>query len=153
MSGLCELFHLASSLPRQGVVGQQPGARALLAALAAHELFLFLGHGSGEQFLPLPALRKLQSCAAAVLMGCSSGRLRLHGAYDPAGAVVAYALAGGVFGSALAQRTCSLATLPTPAHPQMGLVLGVRNRSTRPLPHSQAARRLWRTCGTSLTAI
>ncbi|KAG2444696.1 hypothetical protein HXX76_001440 [Chlamydomonas incerta] len=78
----------------QGVVGQQPGARALLAALAAHELFLFLGHGSGEQFLPLPALRKLQRCAAAVLMGCSSGRLRLHGAYDPAGAVVAYTLAG-----------------------------------------------------------
>eukprot|EP00198_Chlamydomonas_reinhardtii_P000240 XP_001689575.1 separase, cell cycle protease [Chlamydomonas reinhardtii] len=78
----------------QGVVGQQPSARALLAALANHEVFLFLGHGSGEQYLPLPALRKLQRCAAAVLMGCSSGRLRLHGAYDPAGAVVAYAVAG-----------------------------------------------------------
>ncbi|KXZ45338.1 hypothetical protein GPECTOR_56g435 [Gonium pectorale] len=78
----------------QGVTGQKPSARALLAALQSHDIFLYLGHGSGEQFLPSPALRKLQRCAACVLMGCSSGRLRLHGAYDPSGAAVAYLLAG-----------------------------------------------------------
>ncbi|PNH10462.1 Separin [Tetrabaena socialis] len=78
----------------QGLVGERPAARALLSALQSHDLFLYFGHGSGEQLLPLPALRKLQRCAAAVLMGCSSGRLRAHGAYDPAGAAAAYMVAG-----------------------------------------------------------
>lgn len=40
------------------------------------------------------ALARLPRCAAALLMGCSSGRLRDHGAYDPSGTVLAYLLAG-----------------------------------------------------------
>ncbi len=64
-------------------MGERPSARALLAGLQAADLFLFFGHGSGEQYLPLPSLRKLSRCGAALLMGCSSGRLRLHGEYDP----------------------------------------------------------------------
>ncbi|GIL44124.1 hypothetical protein Vafri_1659 [Volvox africanus] len=78
----------------EGITGERPSAKTLLAALQSHELFLYFGHGSGEQFLPRPALRKLQRCASCLLMGCSSGRLRLHGAYDPTGAAVAYLLAG-----------------------------------------------------------
>ncbi|GLI70087.1 hypothetical protein VaNZ11_014863 [Volvox africanus] len=78
----------------EGITGERPCAKTLLAALQSYELFLYFGHGSGEQFLPRPALRKLQRCASCLLMGCSSGRLRLHGAYDPTGAAVAYLLAG-----------------------------------------------------------
>ncbi|GFR39900.1 hypothetical protein Agub_g405 [Astrephomene gubernaculifera] len=78
----------------QGLIGERPTARALLTALQSYDLFMYFGHGSGEQFLPLPAMRKLQRSAACLLMGCSSGRLRVHGAYDPTGAVVAYQLAG-----------------------------------------------------------
>ncbi|EFJ43479.1 separase [Volvox carteri f. nagariensis] len=78
----------------KGITGERPSTQALLTALQSHELFLYFGHGSGEQYLPLPALRKLQRCASCMLMGCSSGRLRLHGAYDPSGAAVAYLLAG-----------------------------------------------------------
>ncbi|GIL87403.1 hypothetical protein Vretifemale_15525 [Volvox reticuliferus] len=78
----------------EGITGERPSDKTLLEALQSHDLFLYFGHGSGEQFLPRPALRKLQRCASCLLMGCSSGRLRLHGAYDPTGAAVAYLLAG-----------------------------------------------------------
>lgn len=39
-------------------------------------------------------LRSLERCSAALLMGCSSGRLRAQQHYEPAGAVLAYLLAG-----------------------------------------------------------
>ena len=78
----------------QGVIGTAPAAAELLNALEAYDLFMYLGHGSGEQYLPLPTLRRLQRCAACVLMGCSSGRLRQHGSYDPAGMVWSLVLAG-----------------------------------------------------------
>lgn len=78
----------------QGIAGVRPSAKALLPALQQHSTYVYLGHGSGEQYLPMPAMRRLGSCAAAMLMGCSSARLRLHGAYEPAGAVLGYMLAG-----------------------------------------------------------
>lgn len=61
-------------------------------------MFVYCGHGSGEQYLPLPLMRRLQSCACSLLVGCSSGRLRLAGEYHPAGAVVSYLLSGKVQG-------------------------------------------------------
>lgn len=59
-------------------------------------MYVYFGHGSGEQYLPLAAMRRLTSSAASLLMGCSSGRLRQLGSYDPAGAVIGYLLAGGL---------------------------------------------------------
>jgi Peptidase family C50 len=61
------------------------------------------------------ALARLPRCAAALLMGCSSGRLRGHGAYDPSGTVLAYLLAGEQAGqhdsrSTLKSGTCLLPT-------------------------------------------
>jgi len=40
------------------------------------------------------ALRRLDACSGALLMGCSSGRLRDQGAYEPSGAIWSYLLAG-----------------------------------------------------------
>jgi len=78
----------------QGVAGAVPPAAQLAAALQGHQLFVYLGHGGGEQYLPPRSLRRLDGCAAALLMGCSSGRLRRHGRYEATGAVLAYLLGG-----------------------------------------------------------
>lgn len=119
----------------QGMSGATPPLQQLQAALARHPLYVYCGHGSGEQYVPLPALRTLPrhrqpphahaptapacasgssgsgqrlggaalqcqwgerdtGCASGLLMGCSSGRLRLQGAYDPAGAALGLLLAG-----------------------------------------------------------
>jgi separase len=76
------------------MAGSHPTPSQLLNALQVHSLFVYFGHGSGEQYLPLAAIRRLQGCAADLLMGCSSGRLRQHGKYGPAGAVLSYLMAG-----------------------------------------------------------
>ena len=82
----------------QGVSSTKPAARQLLEALHTRDMFVYCGHGSGEQYLPLPLMRRLQSCACSLLVGCSSGRLRLAGEYHPAGAVVSYLLSGKIRG-------------------------------------------------------
>lgn len=78
----------------EGRVGGAPSPTELAAALQARELFVYFGHGGGEQYLPPSRLRALPCCASALLMGCSSGRLRGRRLYEPSGAVLAYLLAG-----------------------------------------------------------
>ncbi|KAF8065905.1 SF3B4 [Scenedesmus sp. PABB004] len=85
---------LTGRLGLQGVAGARPAPGALAGALAAHDLYLYFGHGGGEQYVPLPSLRRLGRCAAALLMGCSSGRLRQQGLYEPAGPIWGYLTAG-----------------------------------------------------------
>jgi hypothetical protein len=78
----------------QGTAGSPLTSTQLLSALQSHSLFVYMGHGSGEQYLSLAKMRRLQGCATDLLMGCSSGRLRQHGRYGPAGAVLSYLVAG-----------------------------------------------------------
>jgi hypothetical protein len=86
---------LAASLRLPGQAGSRPTPQQLSAALQGHALFLYFGHGAGDQYLPGPLLRRLDSCGGALLMGCSSGRLRGGGRYEPSGAIWSYLMAGG----------------------------------------------------------
>ena len=82
----------------QGISGEKPRARDLIATMKSHEMYVYCGHGSGEQYVPLPLMRRLDGqCPAALLVGCSSGRLRRPRAshYDPHGAVISYLMSGG----------------------------------------------------------
>lgn len=103
----------------QGMSGAPPSSDDLISALQSHPFFMYFGHGSGEQYLPLPSVRRLSQCAANVLMGCSSGRLRQYGQYGVSGAVVAYLMAGGWLAGegqegevGAAAKRLSLRTLP-----------------------------------------
>jgi len=80
----------------RGRAGSPPNANELSKALQEHDLFVYCGHGGGEQYLPLPRLRSLDSCASSLLMGCSSGKLKRNnrGAYEASGVILAYTLAG-----------------------------------------------------------
>jgi len=77
-----------------GVIGQPPPQEAYAAGLRERDLFVYCGHSAGEQFLRSDAVARLPRCASTLLMGCSSGRLRDCGAYEPFGMPVAY-LQGG----------------------------------------------------------
>ena len=81
-----------------GVSGRAPTADELGVALQHHDLFVYCGHGGGEQYLPASRLRALDSCASAILMGCSSGKLTSGtadgGVYDATGTALSYLMAG-----------------------------------------------------------
>lgn len=48
----------------------------------------------GAQYIPRHEIQKLKTCAATLLMGCSSGALSLHGPYMPEGTPLSYLVAG-----------------------------------------------------------
>lgn len=78
----------------EGKAGTVPTAEELATALKSHDLYLYFGHGSGEQYLSKDEIQGLEKCAATVLMGCSSGSLRLNGCYVPRGVSLSYIQAG-----------------------------------------------------------
>ncbi|KAL6494538.1 hypothetical protein OROGR_031338 [Orobanche gracilis] len=78
----------------EGKVGTVPTIEELTVALKKHDLFIYLGHGSGMQYIPGHEIQKLDTCAATLLLGCSSGSLYLRGCYLPKGAPISYILAG-----------------------------------------------------------
>ncbi|CAM0943846.1 unnamed protein product [Alopecurus aequalis] len=78
----------------KGNAGDAPSAEELVLALRNHDLFLYFGHGSGSQYVSGKEIEKLDGCAAALLMGCSSGTLHCRGGYAPQGAPLSYLLAG-----------------------------------------------------------
>ena len=79
-----------------GKAGSPPNAQELSSALQEKDLFIYCGHGAGEQYIPIPRLRSLESCASSLLMGCSSGRLKWNsdGLYEASGVILAYMIAG-----------------------------------------------------------
>eukprot|EP00899_Mesostigma_viride_P002550 jgi/Mesvir1/12296/Mv00498-RA.2 len=77
-----------------GKAGQVPTSQELASVLRSFEMFVYCGHGTGEQYIPARAVRQLPRCSSALLMGCSSGRLLPHGDYDPSGMVLSYLMAG-----------------------------------------------------------
>ncbi|XP_044951659.1 separase [Hordeum vulgare subsp. vulgare] len=78
----------------KGNSGDAPTAEELVLALRNHDLFIYFGHGSGSQYVSGKEIEKLDNCAAALLMGCSSGALDCKGAYAPRGAPLSYLSAG-----------------------------------------------------------
>ncbi|CAI5712629.1 unnamed protein product [Hyaloperonospora brassicae] len=79
----------------EGTVGKAPDPDELRNRLEAADLFVYCGHGSGETYLPRNKVLGLQpNCSAALLFGCSSGRLEREGIFGPHGAVLAYLRAG-----------------------------------------------------------
>lgn len=78
----------------EGKVGQVPTIDEYVAGLQKHDLYTYLGHGSGEQYLPERFVRRLDRCAASLLMGCSSGRFSPRGDYEPVGVPLSFLMAG-----------------------------------------------------------
>ncbi|KAK4244169.1 peptidase family C50-domain-containing protein [Corynascus novoguineensis] len=100
---------LATHLPSprwRAITGRPPTEEEFAAALSGpspspsssssqSQVLLYFGHGSGAQYIRGRTVRRLDRCAAAVLlMGCSSAALAEHGEFEPAGPVWNYMMAG-----------------------------------------------------------
>lgn len=79
---------------REGIVQRGPSEEEMKACLEKSEIFLYFGHGSGSQYIRSRTIKKLNDCAVALLMGCSSGTLTETGEYEPYGTPMSYMHAG-----------------------------------------------------------
>jgi len=57
-------------------------------------VYSYSGHGNGSQYIAEDTLQQVPCRSAAIMMGCSSGRLVTHGSLDASGTVLHYLLAG-----------------------------------------------------------
>ncbi len=83
--------------PWEGVMGTPPDAPLLLHALSTQDIFTYCGHGAGERYLGGEGGEKLKERSVrstAILMGCSSGRLKRAGPLEPRGMALNYLMAG-----------------------------------------------------------
>ncbi|RPB27727.1 hypothetical protein L211DRAFT_834580 [Terfezia boudieri ATCC MYA-4762] len=77
-----------------GISSRAPSEAEFAKALGESEIMLYFGHGSGGQFIRARTVKKLDHCAVALLMGCSSGALKEAGEFQPYGMPLAYLLGG-----------------------------------------------------------
>jgi hypothetical protein len=85
---------MRDSMGWDGVSGEPPSSSALVSALQTRSLFLYCGHGAGELLLGRDEVADLDCRAAAILMGCSSGRLKGAGEFEPVGMASGYLVGG-----------------------------------------------------------
>ncbi|XP_043823033.1 separin [Dromiciops gliroides] len=78
----------------KGLVGEAPSQEQIQAALTEHDLYIYAGHGAGASFLDGQAIQRLSCRAVALLFGCSSAALAVHGNLEGAGIVLKYIIAG-----------------------------------------------------------
>jgi len=77
-----------------GTTGEPPAVDRFREKLASRDLFVYCGHGAGQDFFRESALRDTQCRSTALLMGCSSGKLRERGDFEPHGIALEYLYAG-----------------------------------------------------------
>ncbi|XP_068957295.1 separin [Petaurus breviceps papuanus] len=78
----------------KGLVGEAPSQEQIQAALTEHDLYIYAGHGAGASFLDGQAIQRLSCRAVALLFGCSSAALAVHGNLEGVGIVLKYIIAG-----------------------------------------------------------
>lgn len=77
-----------------GIRNREPGEGEMKEFLESKDVFLYFGHGSGSQYIRSRTVQKLDKCAVALLMGCSSGALTEAGEFESYGTPINYMHAG-----------------------------------------------------------
>lgn len=79
------------------IAGRIPTPEDMVAAVTNFDVYLYSGHGSGQVFLQREKIENKNCRAAAVVMGCSSGKLKQMGCLEPMGVVLQYLMGGCPF--------------------------------------------------------
>ncbi|TPX41679.1 hypothetical protein SeMB42_g05468 [Synchytrium endobioticum] len=85
---------LTSNTDWKGIVGRPPTDQEFEDGLSQSDIFLYFGHGGGEQYLRPSRIRRMNRCGVTFLMGCSSGNLKVEGEFEPFGVALDYIFAG-----------------------------------------------------------
>lgn len=67
-----------------GILGSEPSDEYMISNITNHDLFIYFGHGGGEQYLRGSTMHKAKgNLPPALLIGCSSGAQTNHGMLEP----------------------------------------------------------------------
>lgn len=95
LPNLKEIGIQLSKVPKwDGVVDALPHWKEVSSALENRDMYIYLGHGSGEKFIDSQELKKTKCRSACFIMGCNSGKLWDCGSYEPYGSILNFLLAG-----------------------------------------------------------
>uniref|UniRef100_A0A8C1V4L2 separase n=1 Tax=Cyprinus carpio TaxID=7962 RepID=A0A8C1V4L2_CYPCA len=78
----------------RGVCGTAPDPDKLQEAVTTRDLYIYIGHGAGARFLDAQRVLKGPVRAVALLFGCSSAALSVHGHQEGTGIILSYLTAG-----------------------------------------------------------
>ena len=88
------LPHLSQLTSWTPIINKEPTESEISSQLSSRSIYLYFGHGSGGQYIRSCTVKKLESCAVALLMGCSSGAMTEAGEYESYGTPISYMHAG-----------------------------------------------------------
>ncbi|ODQ57327.1 hypothetical protein WICANDRAFT_36235 [Wickerhamomyces anomalus NRRL Y-366-8] len=78
----------------KGMIGKKPSEDEFAKYVHDSNLFVYIGHGGGEQFIRSTTLKKMDKIAPSLLLGCSSAALRDNNFLEPYGTVYSYLVGG-----------------------------------------------------------
>ncbi|AOA61437.1 uncharacterized protein PAS_chr1-4_0541 [Komagataella phaffii GS115] len=85
---------LESKTKWKGITDERPTESQFKEGLR-NDLLIYLGHGSGQQYIKSKTIKKQNNCSSSLLIGCSSGALKGNNSLlEPYGPVFDYLIAG-----------------------------------------------------------
>lgn len=91
-----ELFNctLANAPNSKLIIHDRPTEDNFLKMLSTSNLFIFVGHGGGEQYVRNREIKRYNRLAPSFLLGCSSASMKYYGKLEPTGVIYSYLLGG-----------------------------------------------------------
>ncbi len=77
-----------------GLINEKPTEEQVLSSISESSIYIYIGHGGGEQYVRSSKIKQLPHCSPTFLLGCSSGKLNNGGEFEPWGTSFAYLIAG-----------------------------------------------------------
>ncbi|KAG7730266.1 hypothetical protein KL933_000061 [Ogataea haglerorum] len=77
----------------EGIIGSRPSEEQISQGLQK-DLYVYVGHGGGEQYIRSKTVKSMAKLPPALLLGCSSGKLKTQGVFKPHGTVYNYLIGG-----------------------------------------------------------
>ncbi|CDF88876.1 ZYBA0S03-03950g1_1 [Zygosaccharomyces bailii CLIB 213] len=85
---------MQSKMGSKLLVNRKPDEIGFLEMLKSSNVFIYMGHGGGEQFVRLKEIKKCDRIAPSFLLGCSSGSMKIFPNLEPTGTVYSYLIGG-----------------------------------------------------------
>ncbi|GMM27775.1 separase [Martiniozyma asiatica (nom. inval.)] len=68
-----------------GTIGSRPEEEEILEGFEKANIYIYAGHGGGEHYIRSSLIKKQENIPPSLLLGCSSGLLKIKGTFPPYG--------------------------------------------------------------------